>query len=196
MTPHAPGVAPTAVVASDAACPGAMIGPYAVVGLDGPADAPGLRLGAGAVIRSHAVLYRGTTAGARFHAGHGALVREHTSAGDDVSIGSHSTIEHHVVLGDRVRIHGGCFVPEFSVLADDAWLGPHVVVTNARYPNRPDTKERLEGVRIGARAVIGAGAVLLPGIEIGEGAVVGAGTVVVDDVPAGRTLVGPGGRLL
>ena len=77
------------------------------------------------------------------------LVREATAIGDDVSIGSGTVIEHHVALGDGVRLHSRCFVPEYSVLEDGAWLGPGVIVTNARYPNRPDTKENLEGVHIG-----------------------------------------------
>ena len=52
-------------------------------------------------------------------------------------------------------------------------------------PNRPDTKENLEGVVIERGAVIGAGATLLPCIRIGCDVLVGAGGVVVKDVPAG-----------
>jgi acetyltransferase-like isoleucine patch superfamily enzyme len=166
------------------------VGPYAVLGLDGPSDVAPLRIGSDSTIRSHVVIYRGTTIGAHFHAGHGALVREATTIGERVSIGSHSIVEHHVTVGDGVRLHGGCFVPEHSVLEDGAWLGPGVIVTNARYPNRPDTKDRLEGVLVGEGAVVGAGVVLLPGVRVGAGATVGAGAVVVGDVEAGRTVVG------
>ena len=95
-----------------------------------------------------------------------------------------------MVLGDGVRLHSSCFVPEHSVLEDGAWLGPNVVVTNARHPNRPDTKERLEGVHLERGATVGAGAVLLPGVRIGRGALIGAGAIVVDDVPGGATVVG------
>jgi acetyltransferase-like isoleucine patch superfamily enzyme len=174
---------------------GVRVGPFAVLGTE-PPDLPPLRIGADAVIRSHTVIYRGTTIGARFQSGHGALVREHTVVGDDVSVGSHTVVEHHVTLGDGVRLHSGCFVPEHSVLEAGAWLGPGVLVTNARYPNRPDTKRRLEGVRVGRRAAVGAGAVLLPGVTIGAGALIGAGAVVVRDVPDGATVVGNPGRIL
>lgn len=184
-------VAPDVVVGARS-----VIGPFAVVGIDGPVSAPPARLGAGAVIRSHAVIYRAVSVGDDFHAGHGALVREHTTAGHRVSVGSHTVVEHHVRIGDGVRLHSGCFIPELSVLEDGCWLGPGVIVTNARYPNRPDTKERLEGVRIGRRAVVGAGAVLLPGVVIGEEAVVGAGAVVVADVPPGATVVGNPARVV
>lgn len=175
---------------------GSSVGPYAVVGIDPTGLDEPLRLGDRSIVRSHAVLYRGTSFGSRLHVGHGALVREHTRGGADVSIGSHSIVEHHVVLGDGVRIHGGCFVPEHSVLGDGAWLGPGVIVTNARYPNRPDTKDNLEGVHVEAGAVIGAGVVLLPGVRIGAGALIGAGAVVTRDVDPGERVVGNPGRVL
>jgi len=180
----------SAVIGSDTIIgDGTAVGPFCVVGVDAPDLAP-LAIGPGGILRSHVVVYRGTTIGARFHAGHHVLIREATVVGDDVSVGSGSVVEHHVRIGDRVRIHSGCFVPEFSVLEEGAWLGPAVIVTNARYPNRPDTKERLEGVTVAKDAVVGAGVVLLPGIVIGARALVGAGAVVVRDVPEGTTVVG------
>lgn len=169
---------------------GARLGPMCVLGLDPPGEEQPLVIGADAVIRSHAVLYRGSSVGDRFHGSHGVLVREHCRIGDEVSVGSHTIVEHHVVIGDRVRIHSNCFIPEFSELEDGAWLGPGVILTNARYPNRPDTKAHLSGVRVRRNATLGAGVVVLPGIVIGEGAMVGAGAVVVGDVPAGATVVG------
>lgn len=173
----------------------ASIGQFVVLGEE-PADAPPLTIGAGATIRSHTVIYRGSVIGRGFHAGHGALIREHTRIGDDVSVGSHSVVEHHVVIGDGTRIHTGCFIPEHTVIEELAWIGPGVIVTNARYPNRPDTKANLTGVTIERGAVVGAGAVLLPGITIGRGALVGAGAVVVADVqPDTRTVGNPARRL-
>jgi acetyltransferase-like isoleucine patch superfamily enzyme len=185
----------SAVVADDAVLgAGACVGPFVVVGVDGPTEPP--VIGERATIRSHSVIYRGVVLGSGVHIGHGALVREGTEAGNDVSIGSGSVVEHHVRLADGVRLHSGCFVPEHSVLHEGAWLGPGVVVTNARYPNRPETKANLEGVEVGPGAAVGAAAVLLPGVTIGEEALVGAGAVVVEDVPAGATVAGNPGRPL
>ena len=175
---------------------GLAVGPFCFLGVD-PADDPvPLTIGDGATIRSHTVIYRATRIGHRFHAGHGVLVREHTCIGDDVSVGSHTVVEHHVTIGDGVWLHSNCFVPEYSILHDGAWLGPGVIVTNARYPNRPDTKDHLEGVHIGPGATVGAGAVLLPGITIGADALIGAGAVVIDDVQPGEKVVGNPGRHL
>jgi acetyltransferase-like isoleucine patch superfamily enzyme len=172
----------------------ATFGPFVVVGIDpAGAEAP-TSFGSGATVRSHTVIYRGTSIGDGFHAGHGVLVREHTTIGDRVSIGSHSIVEHHVELADGVRLHSNCFVPEYSVLGERVWLGPGVTVTNSRYPNRPDSKDRLEGVHVHDDAVIGAGVVLLPGVVIGAGALIGAGAVVVRDVAPGETVIGNPGR--
>jgi acetyltransferase-like isoleucine patch superfamily enzyme len=161
-----------------------------------PLDDPALVIGEGAHIRSHAVLYVGSRIGRGFQTGHQVLMREANVLGSNVSIGTHSVVEHHVRIGDGARLHSNVFVPEFSVLEDEAWLGPNVVLTNARYPRSARTKERLEGVVIGARAKIGANATLLPGIRIGEGALVGAGSLVTRDVAPWTVVVGNPARLI
>ena len=177
----------------------ASIGEFAILGEPPRGKKPGeleTRIGARAVIRSHTVIYAGNVIGDDFQTGHGALVREENQIGDNVSIGSHSIVEHHVVIGNGVRIHSNVFVPEFSVLEDDCWLGPNVVVTNARYPRSKNVKESLKGATIKRGAKIGAHATLLPGIVIGENALVGAGAVVVRDVPAGAVVVGNPARVI
>lgn len=184
-----PSVHPTALIAADTRSADVLtVGAFVVVGVDG--DGEPVSLGAGAVLRSHTVLYRGVRAGNGLMTGHGTLIREGTVVGDDVSVGSHTVLEHHVTVGDRVRIHSSAFIPELTVLEDDVWIGPGVRITNARYPNRADTKANLEGVTIARGAVVGSGAVLLPGVRIGAGATVGAGAVVVRDVTDGAVVVG------
>lgn len=187
----------TAIVAKDADVgANAEIGPYSLVGVSGHRKISPVVIGADCVIRSHCVVYRGTRIGDEAALGHGVLVRESCEIGDRVSIGSHSVVEHTVRMGRGVRLHSNCFVPEESVLEDGAWLGPGVIVTNARYPNRPETKQNLEGVHIGKNATIGAGVVLLPGIQVGDDALIGAGAVVLRDVGPGQRVVGNPGRTL
>ena len=154
-----------------------------------------LEIGEGSVLRSHSVFYAGSRIGARFQCGHGALVRENCIIGDDCSIGSGTVLEFQVILGNQVRIHSQCFVPEHSILEDGCWIGPNVVITNAKFPQASRTKELLAGVRIGRKAKIGANSTLLPGVVIGEGALVGAGSVVTRDVPAGVIVVGNPARI-
>jgi len=178
---------------------GSTVGAYVVIGECGRGRDPAAAvtvIGARAVIRSHSVIYAGNRIGDDFSAGHGVLVREDNRIGHRVSIGSHSVVEHHVTIGDGVRLHSGVFVPEYSLLDDECWLGPFVVLTNARYPRSRAVKETLCGPRVGRRAKIGAGAVLLPGVVVGEDALVGAGAVVVKDVPPGAVVVGNPARVL
>jgi len=177
----------------------ATIGDFVIVGEPPRGKKPGdlgTVIGARAVIRSHTVIYAGNVIGDDFQTGHGVLVREENKIGDNVSIGSHSIVEHHVTIGNGVRIHSNVFVPEFSILEDECWLGPNVVVTNARYPRSKNVKENLKGATIKRDAKIGANATLLPGVVIGENALVGAGAVVVDDVPDGAVVVGNPARVV
>src|SRR5213078_1955700 len=135
-------------------------------------------IGDRAVIRSHTVVYAGNVIGRNFQTGNKVNIRELNDIGDNVSVGTLSGIEHHVKIGNNVRIHTQAFVPEFSVLEDGCWLGPNVVLTNAKYPASATTKQELVGVHIETQAKIGANTTILPGVRIGAGALVGAGSVV------------------
>jgi acetyltransferase-like isoleucine patch superfamily enzyme len=154
------------------------------------------KIGFGAHIRSHTVIYAGNIIGERLQTGNKVNIRELNEIGDNVSIGTLSVIEHHVKIGDGVRIHSQVFVPEYTILEEGAWLGPNVVLTNAKYPMSPDVKETLEGPIIKNGAKIGANATLMPGIVVGENALVGAGSVVVKDVPAGAVVIGNPARVI
>lgn len=191
---------PTAIIHPGVVFEGAYtLGPFVIVGNPAGAATPGRTqtvIGDGAIIRSHSVIYAGNRIGKHFSTGHGALVREANDIGDDVSIGSGSIVEHHVRIGNGVRLHSHVFVPEFSVLEDGCWLGPNVVVTNAKYPRSPRVKDQLVGAHIEAGAKIGANATLLPGVRIGRDALVGAGSVVTRDVKPGDVVAGNPARVI
>jgi acetyltransferase-like isoleucine patch superfamily enzyme len=153
-------------------------------------------IGDGGQFRSHTVIYAGNRIGRNFQTGNKVNIRELNTIGDDVSVGTLSVIEHHVDIGNRVRIHSQVFVPEYSILEEECWLGPNVVLTNARYPLSLDAKKSLKGPVIRRRAKIGANVTILPGVEVGENALVGAGSVVVRDVPPGAVVVGNPAKII
>jgi len=153
-------------------------------------------IGPGTNIRSHTVLYAGNTIGSGFQTGHHVMIREQNTIGDEVSVGTGSVVEHHVRIGNGVRIHSQAFVPEYTVLEDGCWIGPNVVITNARYPVSVKAKQYLKGPVVGRGAKIGANSTLLPGVDVGEGALVGAGSVVTRDVPPGKVVVGNPARVI
>jgi acetyltransferase-like isoleucine patch superfamily enzyme len=153
-------------------------------------------IGDNAVIRSHTVIYAGNVIGRNFQTGNKVNIREANRIGDNVSIGTLSVVEHHVEIGNGVRIHTQAFIPEFSVLEEGCWIGPNVVLTNAKYPLSPGAKDQLAGPVIRRGAKIGANVTILPGVTIGENALVGAGSVVAKDVPPGAVVVGNPARVI
>jgi len=150
------------------------------------------------IIRSGTVIYTANVIGDNFRTGDNARIREKNRIGNDVSIGSGTIIEAECEIMDKVRIHSGCFIPEYTVIKNNAWIGPGVTMTNVLHPPCPafkkyapvSEKKCCHGPIVEKNAIVGAGAVILPGIVIGEKSLVGAGSVVTDDVPPGHVVTG------
>lgn len=147
-------------------------------------------IGDDSVIRSHTVIYAGNKIGNKFQTGNKANIRELNEIGNNVSIGTLSVVEHHVIIEDNARIHTQVFIPEYSVLKKDSWVGPNVVFTNAPYPKSKNVKDELVGPTLHENAIVGANSTLLPGVQIGKDAMVGAGSVVTKDVAPGDVVAG------
>lgn len=153
-------------------------------------------IGDHAVIRSHSVIYSGNKIGDNFETGHGIMIRESNVIGDNVRIGSGSNIEYQVKIGSNVSIHSQVFIPEFSTIEDNCFIGPNVVLTNAKYPQSPGAKKRLKGPILNKGAKIGANSTILPEVVIGENALVGAGSTVTKDVPANKVVAGNPAKII
>lgn len=139
-------------------------------------------IGDGAWIRSHTVIYAGNKIGRHFQTGNKTNIRESNEIGDDVSIGTMTIVEHHVKIENKVRIHSAAFIPEFSILKEGAWVGPHVVFTNAKVPLSEEAKTNLKGPTLEKGAIIGANSTLSPGITVGAGTLVGSGSNVTTNL--------------
>ena len=147
-------------------------------------------IGDNSIIRAGTYIYAGNCIGNNFQTGNKVNIRELNTIGNNVSIGTLSTIEHHVSIANNVRIHSQAFIPEYCELHENAWIGPNVVLTNAKYPAHPDAKDNLTGVVVCSNARIGANSTILPGIHVGSSSLVGAGTVVTKDVLSGSIVAG------
>ena len=151
---------------------------------------PELTVGDGAKLRSGTILYAGSRIGERFETGHNVVVREQCEIGDDVSVWSNTVIDYGCRIGDRVKIHANCYVAQYTTLEDDVFLAPGVTFANDLYPGDERSAAVMAGPYLEAGAQIGVNVTILPYVRIGAGAIVGAGAVVTRDVPAGFVAYG------
>nr|WP_233255182.1 acyltransferase [Halopenitus persicus] len=79
------------------------------------------------------------------------------------------------------------FWPERITVESDAIVGYDATLLCHEFLQ---DEYRLGDVVIRQRAMVGAGAIVLPGVTVGEGAQVAANSLVTEDVPAGTTVAG------
>jgi UDP-2-acetamido-3-amino-2,3-dideoxy-glucuronate N-acetyltransferase len=126
------------------------------------------------------------------------------SIGDGTRIGTFVEIQRNAVVGRRCKISSHSFICEGVSIDDECFIGHHVVFVNDRYPAAVTPAGELQKAadwevvetRVGRRASIGSGAVILCGVTIGEGALVGAGSVVTKDVEPHTIVAGNPARKL
>jgi acetyltransferase-like isoleucine patch superfamily enzyme/dTDP-4-dehydrorhamnose 3,5-epimerase-like enzyme len=116
--------------------------------------------------------------------------------GKDCNICDHVFIENDVVVGDRVTIKCGVQLWDGLRVADDVFIGPNVTFSNDKYPKSKQYQPKVEETYVGRGASIGGGASILPGLRIGSRAMVGAGAVVTHDVPARAVVSGNPARIV
>ena len=74
------------------------------------------------------------------------------------------------------------------------WVQGNLRQTNGEFAHVAPRAVLLGGSLVGARCLIGAGAVVLPERRVGDDAIVGAGSIVIADVGEGETVVGAPAR--
>ena len=154
-------------------------------------------IGDGTVVSTGAIVFAGSTIGARVILGDQSCVRERVAIGDDVVVGRGSLVENDTTIGARTKIQADAYVTAYSTLEEDVFLAPCVVTTNDNLMGRTEKRLGLmKGPTIRRGARVGGGATLCPGIEVGEEAFVAAGAVVTKDVPARTVVVGSPARAI
>ena len=93
-----------------------------------------------------------------------------------------------IELGERVFFNFNCTVLDVCRvrIGEFTLFGPSVQIYTAMHPLDAGRRRREEfgkPVEIGADVWVGGGAIILPGVRIGSRAVIGAGSVVTRDVP-------------
>jgi UDP-2-acetamido-3-amino-2,3-dideoxy-glucuronate N-acetyltransferase len=155
---------------------------------------PPALLGAGVSVGAAAVVLAGARLGDGCVVADQAHVRERTEIGAESVVGRGASVENDVRIGARVKLQSGAYVTGWSVVEDDVFVAPGVVLTNDPTAGRRRGSE-LRGALLRRACRVGGGAVLLPGVEVGEEAFVAAGAVVTRDVPARAVVMGVPARV-
>jgi len=168
------------------------IGDFCVIGHPTAREgAAPLRLGSGANIRSHAVIYEGSDIGPKLETGHHVVIREGATIGENLRLGNFSDIEGTCQIGDFVRMHGYAHVGKHSKIGDFVWLFSMTTLMNDPLP-----PSHLESpVEIGDMATVCVNAQMMPGTRVGRGAFIAAGATAQGDIPAGVIITGPDGEV-
>ena len=111
--------------------------------------------------------------------------------GDDTKIGPFVEVQKDVTIGASCKISSHTFICSGVTIEDGVFVGHGVMFINDLYPravNEDGTLQteadwELKATHIGRQASIGSNATILGGIKIGAQALIGAGAVVTKDVP-------------
>jgi maltose O-acetyltransferase len=95
-----------------------------------------------------------------------------------------------ILLGERVFFNFNCVVLDVAEvrIGDYTLFGPSVQIYTAMHPLNAALRRQQEfakPIEIGSDVWVGGAAIICPGVRIGSRAVIGAGSVVTRDIPEG-----------
>lgn len=118
--------------------------------------------------------------------------------GDESRIGPFVEIQSGVEIGARCKIQSHSFICSGVTIADEVFVGHGVLFINDKRPRATTDDGELQTADdwtllptvVERGASLGSGCVVLGGVRVGERALVGAGAVVTRDVGAGEVVAG------
>lgn len=131
---------------------------------------PILKIGCNGLIRSHSIIYAGTTIGDDFQMGHHSVIREDNSLGNHCMVGGYVTILNGCHIGNYVRFHSYDEIGENSDIEDFVFFYPNVIV--ATDPTPPS--DTIKPCHFGEFTQITSSVMVLPGTFLGKHCVVSA----------------------
>lgn len=116
-----------------------------------------------------------------------------------ISIG----LKKNVKIGQRCSVNRGVIIQGHTsiVVGDDVVLSPNVMILDAGLDflalvDRGVRVHSGEGIVIGARCWLGAGAIVLPGVKLGNNVLVAAGSVVTRSFESNVVIAGNPARII
>lgn len=118
--------------------------------------------------------------------------------GDNTRVGSFVEIQRGAVIGAACKISSHSFICDGVEIEDEVFVGHGVLFVNDRFPRatteegapKSDADWTLLRTVVERGASLGSGVIVLGGVRIGARALVGAGAVVTRDVPPDAIVAG------
>jgi acetyltransferase-like isoleucine patch superfamily enzyme len=139
---------------------------------------PKTEIGSNALIRSHTIIYSGSTFGDSFSTGHRVTIRENMIFGDHCRVGTLCDFQGYSEIGDYCWFHSNVHIGQKSKIGHFVFIYPYVIFTNDPTP----PSEICSGPTVGNFSQIAVSSIILPGVHLGKHVLVGAGSVVSKDV--------------
>ncbi|MDR0845641.1 MAG: N-acetyltransferase [Tannerella sp.] len=138
-----------------------------------------------------AVIDEGCTIGDDTRIWHFSHLMTGCTVGQACTIGQNVVVSPGVALGDRVKVQNNVSVYTGVTCGDEVFLGPSCVFTNVINPRSAiSRKEQYRPTFVEKGASIGANATIVCGCRIGAYALIGAGAVVTKDILPYALVVG------
>jgi acetyltransferase-like isoleucine patch superfamily enzyme len=139
---------------------------------------PKLVIGANSLIRSHCIIYAGSTFGEGLITGHRATIREYAKFGTNCMISTLVDVQGNCSVGNYSRLYSNVHVGEHTKIGNYVFVFPYTVFTNDPQP----PSNQLIGASVGDYSIITVHCSILPGVNIGKHCLIGANSVVSRDI--------------
>lgn len=169
-----------------------VIDSYSEIGLKNGNQKGKLIIGQDSRIRSHSIIYAGSSIGNGFLIAHNSIIRENCEIGEKFQIGANCLIQPNCKIGNYVRIIANSMITHNSTIHNYVWIFPGATFTS---DPKPPSSDNLKGPTVEDYAIISSGAILFPGINVGKDAIVAAGCVLTKDLKEGMIAKGIPGKV-
>jgi len=120
----------------------------------------------------------------------GAIIRDQVEIGDNAVVMMGAVVNIGAVIGEGTMIDMGAVLGGRATVGKRCHIGANAVLAGVIEP------ASAKPVVIEDDVLVGACAVVIEGVRVGAGAVVAAGSVVIEDVPAGAVVAGVPARVV
>lgn len=156
------------------------------------------KIGNDVYIASGVIIYEGVIIENNVKIFHRATIREETKIGENCIIGTNVVIDGpHIEIGKNNLIHAGAYICSKTKIGNQVFIGPQAGTVNEKtaqsrisLPSIEGYRDKEEGPVIEDGASIGEGAHIMMGVKIGKKAVLGAGALATKDIPKNEVWVG------